>query len=972
MSSIKSFGQLPYLNFKRLCCKNKNIIDENCKLTLKNGTIRNLNVPNELIMDGVLKGNDKLTVSGGTSGEVLINGSIFTGEDEHSRISYIDGNIGNITITPIEGYFDPTTVTITHNPCDGNIVLDPLSGNVFYEPLGDTPGQIDSYQYNITDECGLGHQITQYICRPASDIPPFLNGNCINEYYEFQQSLYDLSMDLVPNVVMGDLPVDGNSFVITNIEELNPSLLTELDLISFAGWTTDQVVPTSYPLMSANYIISPGAYAATQNMNNQDTGFLVGTDLDLCDWNVRVSTRALGTIDDDYIGFVVGYNAGDHINSNANYLRFYWAGPNGSTDGTFVVHQVGAVVPNEITNPFIELSRGLAFGSTPWVLNITYVWRLEYVGGRIKVYINDTLDFDFAWTFPNGANVGLFTLSQPCLFNNGFRWSNVSCPCSALRPDWISATGNVSANITGGVLTTSSSSLQKGVRVSATVSDTLAQVSNEAQNYFGFLCQNYLTFIETITVPSTTGTPTLTSFTSEINKRYAFVVKGTVEYDIGLPRRVDALYQNINYPNPLTWNGPAPFFQIDNTATWMTDGNVNLDHIYLDIRNGTGSPFGVKFADNNYPDNRGSFTVDIYEVCALLEPIARVSMALTGTLEFDHDIFFEFKNKTGSGETPITSNEPITIEVEMDGVLLETITGTLNSNFSSFTTTQTTANRSLLDHIIVDALVVDGGTVNVRTASFSAYNGAIDPQAGESDITLTIYVGQGSNESNNLDNNITECANILLIASSWVGIGSPTFTVSYIGSGLRAAYGTASIPMYNSYNVTYVNGLTAVVTTTGTNSNQRLWPLYNINSNTWLSGMAKYGTGNASASGTNSLSKWNAYGEGAIGIFTFDRPLSKLSMYHADVDWSSLGNAGGVHSITPEGNAWFVSGSSQTVISNANGIVEYRPTTTNNTLYVFWEDPLTTISSGDQEQDAVAQGAICVYCNIPAAANPAP
>jgi hypothetical protein len=623
MSSIKSFGQLPYLNFKRLCCKNKNIIDENCDLTVKNGTIRNLSVPNELIIDGTLRGNDKLVVSGGASEATLINGTLLTGEDEHSRISYIDGNIGNILITPIAGHFDPTTVTITQNPCDGNIVLDSLSGNVLYEPLGTALGEIDSYQYNIIDDCGLQHQITQYICRPPSDMPPFLNGNCINDHFDTEEPTYDMSMNLLPNVAIGDLPVDGNSFAITNIEELDPSSLTELELISFTGWTTDQVVPISYPLMPANYIISPGGYGVTQNMNNQDTGFLVGTDLDLCDWNVRISTRALGVDDDDYIGFAVGYNAGDHINNNANYLRFYWAGPNGSTDGTFAVHQVGAVVPNEVNNPFIELSRGLAFGSTPWVLNITYVWRLEYVGGRIKVYINDTLDFDFAWTFPNGANVGLFTLSQPCLFNNGFRWSNVSCPCSALRPDgdWIPVTGNVSANITGGgVLTTSSSSLQKGVRVSVTVNDVLGQTSNEAENYFGFLCQTYLTFIETLTVPSTNPSPTLTTFNSLIGRRYAFVIRGLIQFNMPLnpERRLDARFITQTYPTG--WSAPVlnNYVLIDGTATWQTESTVNLDHRYLDIRSGTGSQFGIVQVDSQYIDNVGNFTVDIYEVCSLL------------------------------------------------------------------------------------------------------------------------------------------------------------------------------------------------------------------------------------------------------------------------------------------------------------------------------------------------------------------
>jgi len=1240
MSSIKNFGQLPYLNFKRLCCKGRNIIDENCDLTVRNGTIRNLSVPNELIVDGTLGGNKKLTIGGG----VIETGTIFTNEDEHSRIAYIDGNIGNVIISPISdgGLFDPETIEILNEPCDGNIVLDGVSGNVFYEPLGNVLGEIDSYQYNITDICGLNHTITQYICRPSQRMPPFLNPCCVNgcfgeidfrawtsedafggtnsnwtpnpdgksvtqtstqdggvsffysdfnfgacqtveiplrptindndfigfalgfqpnyttntnaefllidwkggsqsfdflddcaptrassvglavsrvfgtpirteywahnnetcngptngleeiarantlgstgwvlnqtyvfriEYstkylkvwvdnvlqlditppmgttfpegrlglynfsqtsqygnfsggsipiigYEnettfwanfqpiipisanvpsqiplgggstaelvtnqiinqvdshgtlgvsqtglnysnlttFTQSGINTSTDITivysnfnlstshnrgflligaisqpslpviitsdppgirqtwpalgsfpitifsgtPNITpifwnpltgeitspaaasgsphsqaivldLGDLsqynsititipdqpagdgiihgigeefnshtlcccvsdqaiegsaPIDPSSVVITRIEE--PIASPTSEQVLFTGWVNYQD-PLAFSLIPV--VWSPNPSVATTSItstNNGNQAFLTSPDLDLCEWNIIISTRPLD--DDDRIGFTIGFNVGDQSSSAANYLVVDWVG----AAGTRMYKQEGipTIGGDGLVSSFDLLEFGSNFGSTGWTAGVTYVWRFQYCGERLKVYIEDRLEFDILYVFPNGVNFGILTTSQNTTYNECYKWTNVSCPCTALIPDvdW-QTSGNVIANVdANGLLTIISDNIPQAARIGVIIDDTLGQTSNEIFVYAGFK-------------------------TSEI----------------------------------------------------------------------------------------------------LQIPEARVAMALTGTVEFDHIITFEFETNIGQ---PITTNEPITIEVEMDGVLIEIITGMLNSNFSTFTTTQTTSNKSLLDHIITDAAVVDGGSVVVRTANFSAYNGAIDPSVGESDITLTVFVAN----SQNPDNFITECANIALLMSGYVGrAGTENGTVISSPAG--------SFQMYRIYDVTYVNGLTAVVSTAPGvyNGSVGIQQFYMIPTSS-VSQMYK-GTSSSDVLSNNSnfFDYWNfPFVEGAQAMFTFSQPLPKIGFVFGDMDVSG---GASIYEINPPADARS-STSTTRYGTSSSGIISVRSASENNAVYLYWDTPQTTYSYFFNEQFSIGSYPIAIYCALPAIATP--
>ena len=161
MSGTKGFGQIPDLNFKTLCCKNRMIIDTDCNLKVESAKTNDLFVRGDLTIKGSIQTPGKLVL-----GNTVINGTISSIEDEFTRMKTFSGN-GNVTIEPISSplTFNPTTLQIINCPCSGNIVsVNPMTGNVVYCPNGE-PVRMDVYQYCIEDSCGVDHLVTQLLCQ---------------------------------------------------------------------------------------------------------------------------------------------------------------------------------------------------------------------------------------------------------------------------------------------------------------------------------------------------------------------------------------------------------------------------------------------------------------------------------------------------------------------------------------------------------------------------------------------------------------------------------------------------------------------------------------------------------------------------------------------------------------------------------------------------------------------------------------
>jgi len=1087
---VKSFGPIPDLNFKSLCCQGRMIIDNNCDLTIRNAIIRNLEIKNELISDGVIKGTNKLTLK-----NTIINGKMYSKENEYSRIAYIKGNVSagsNVVIPPINGIFNPSTVIITHHPCDGVITSIDQNGNALYESIGNTITEIDSYQYSIEDICGLKNTITQYICRPPSATGPFLNGNCINESFSIPDSIrifgtranplgitydgthiwvanysssrvskylessgefiysvpvgvnpsqlqfdgthvwvanrgsnnvmkidpvtntviatyssggvqpigllfdgtfmwitnitsgtvvkmmlngtivgtfpsagtspfgmcfdgthvwivnlsgsvhkilattgapaagspypiagqpyfcaydgthvwvtmynsatgtmatrllattggfvdniavgtgplgiifdgtdiwvnnrhgvrqfnvsgvnlkiyniqnnsvfynlisvgttiwttgfssskfariknqttldiYSQSIDVPSSAIITNDPIDPSSVNITRIEEPVNSVLTQLCLVNFSGWVDTQSTPI---IVSDSWSTTPGGYTATQSTTNNDPiSFLTG-DIDVCEYMMQFNMTAITSDNNGGIGFAIGY-------PNSEYLLILW-----ESNGPNIYHVIGGTRT--------LLYQGVVYRNISWILNTTYTWRVEYVQDYVQFYINNRLEFNFMWTFPGNAFISLVTENQSCRFEEAFKWTNITCPCSAIISDsnWTNVGGNViSASADSmGVVTVDTTEIQKAVRVGVTIDDTSGKPSNEALLYYGFNCIKHINLVQTLTINSTSTVPISTNFNGNPNKMYAFVVRGLIQNDIfsNPASRVDAVFWTLTYPSG-PWTGPYPanFVTIDGTSTWKNDGNVNLDHRYLDIRQGTSSPFSLFVPDTNHTDNLGTFTCEIYEIC-------------------------------GGGQCP-----------PPESLVFEQLNGVPGTE---------------------DGIVTDG-------------------------------------------------------------------------SGTRQ--------MYRRYNIVFLNGLTGVVNISGTNSNQQFWArpsgIY------WQ--LFKASTFNATTSNnSNANFKWNNYGEGSRITITFDQSVSNVSFSFGDLDGNAVAE---VANISPEANAYrqIAGGTTAAGIAiNSNGIYRYRPPSgdDNNSIILYWRGPLTTISFTFCEQFSLGIGGVELYCHIPDAAT---
>jgi hypothetical protein len=66
-----------------------------------------------------------------------------------------------------------------------------------------------------------------------------------------------------------------------------------------------------------------------------------------------------------------------------------------------------------------ELARAATLGSTGWVRNVEYEFRISYGPTRLQVWVNDVLQFDLAGTFPSGR-LGFYNFSQANVIYRAF------------------------------------------------------------------------------------------------------------------------------------------------------------------------------------------------------------------------------------------------------------------------------------------------------------------------------------------------------------------------------------------------------------------------------------------------------------------------------------------------------------------------------------------------------------------------
>ncbi len=136
--------------------------------------------------------------------------------------------------------------------------------------------------------------------------------------------------------------------------------------------------------------------------------------------------------DDDYVGFVLGFQPGDVAAAATDFILIDWKKSTQHSTGwgcdaragLSVSHVTGGL-PNAPDTwchqgTVTELARAATLGSTGWTSSTGYDFELLFLPERIQLFIEGVKEIDIAGSFANGR-VGFYSYSQA-----GVRFSNVS------------------------------------------------------------------------------------------------------------------------------------------------------------------------------------------------------------------------------------------------------------------------------------------------------------------------------------------------------------------------------------------------------------------------------------------------------------------------------------------------------------------------------------------------------------------
>jgi hypothetical protein len=128
------------------------------------------------------------------------------------------------------------------------------------------------------------------------------------------------------------------------------------------------------------------------------------------------------TSDDDFIGFVLGYNTGDLTNNDADYLLIDWKELTQNFFGTglkgLAISRVTGPLGNnsgawahDPANNVTELARATNLGSTGWAPNTEYTFDLIFNSSLVEVFVNNVKELSVNGSFADGS-FGFYNYSQ--------------------------------------------------------------------------------------------------------------------------------------------------------------------------------------------------------------------------------------------------------------------------------------------------------------------------------------------------------------------------------------------------------------------------------------------------------------------------------------------------------------------------------------------------------------------------------
>lgn len=170
---------------------------------------------------------------------------------------------------------------------------------------------------------------------------------------------------------------------------------------------------------SGTWVVQPGNDSVIQTQN-VDPGVFY-SDFQAFGSELRGTIRVNTTSDDDFIGFVLGFNPGDATAGSTDFLLVDWkqgtqAGTGCSGPAGLAISRVtaGFATTNDLwchNGSVQQLARGTTLGNVGWADNTLYDFSLEYTATSARVFVNGVLELDITGTFSNGR-FGFYNYSQ--------------------------------------------------------------------------------------------------------------------------------------------------------------------------------------------------------------------------------------------------------------------------------------------------------------------------------------------------------------------------------------------------------------------------------------------------------------------------------------------------------------------------------------------------------------------------------
>ncbi len=183
---------------------------------------------------------------------------------------------------------------------------------------------------------------------------------------------------------------------------------------------------------NGNWVIAPDSLSVLQTINGAPT-FFVGPDI-LINTVVRGNLKVETTGDDDFIGFVFGYQ---RPVGNEDYFEFIlldwkqitqtwnpWTAQEGLTlskvQGTVTGNLASGSVPywDHSDSAFVVLDTDYG-ADRGWLDNTEYTFELIYESNRIRILIDSVMIFNITGDFPAGR-FGFYNYSQSSVRYRGF------------------------------------------------------------------------------------------------------------------------------------------------------------------------------------------------------------------------------------------------------------------------------------------------------------------------------------------------------------------------------------------------------------------------------------------------------------------------------------------------------------------------------------------------------------------------